>query len=726
MAPQTQGVVCATQAWLQSSWHVQVPFAWLEACVEWLQEEGGGGGCLSQQHINQQVLDQWLLTDLRDLGHPVLPDGLSQAQKTELSGTFCVQVDSLLDISQPAYGQLQKWRGADCINEEVSAVTQTTQKPWEARPTRMLLLQVTDGVQSLEAMEYQPIPALSTTLRPGVKLQLLGQMVCRLGVLLLGPANIKVLGGEVEDMVDRNNQGRVLCRTLGLPEEEQQTGTGEQEDANQGTGDDLEVDDQELLASLEAQEEVERESGYGTLGEASVRSGRSSSVMSHASTTSSRPEASTPSYRSGLVQGQRWASEIEDSALVAPSSSSHLTQHEVTDYNTADDNFPDEDFDDLPLDELDSIIFQESVTPQSDSIQRRITGKPQTLIGSRSQLVTGNSGNFTRQDEDGDSQSRTRPGRGQLEAMTSKPSLPSASPPLHEDVHFLNDDERDFMDEDMPSCFPEEIETYRMQAGFDNRQITTQETDETLRAGGLNGLPLDNVHQRPQGFCQSGEGKERVASKTAPSGSNYGLNIQSSRREVDTSIKKGPALDSPCNIPQGLSYTSRAAESGRISLKKEPKHNSTVPALTLTSPPFTYLCLVQDLISQPQPNATVIHVKAFIVTLLGKLTSNNGAWRICATICDGTSYLDVELSDEVLVRLLGFSVGEKQAMKRDPARRAELDAGMKRCQEELVDMCCVMTIKVEPQGRKSVVTRVDPVTEKDLQALEQRVRDRRT
>lgn len=42
-----------------------------------------------------QVLDQWLLADLRDLGHPVLPGGLSRAQKTELSGTFCVQVSVL-------------------------------------------------------------------------------------------------------------------------------------------------------------------------------------------------------------------------------------------------------------------------------------------------------------------------------------------------------------------------------------------------------------------------------------------------------------------------------------------------------------------------------------------------------------------------------------------------------------------------------------------------------
>lgn len=42
--------------------------------------------------------------------------------------------------------------------------------------------------------------------RPGVKLQLQGEMVCRLGVLLLAPVNVKILGGEVEDLVERNNQ----------------------------------------------------------------------------------------------------------------------------------------------------------------------------------------------------------------------------------------------------------------------------------------------------------------------------------------------------------------------------------------------------------------------------------------------------------------------------------------------------------------------------------------
>ena len=147
--------------------------------------------------------------------------------------------------------------------------------------------------------------------------------------------------------------------------------------------------------------------------------------------------------------------------------------------------------------------------------------------------------------------------------------------------------------------------------------------------------------------------------------------------------------------------------------------------LALTSPPFTYLRLLQaQLPGARQRQGTSVRVKAFIVTLLGKLTSSTGAWCVRATVSDGTGYLDVELSDRVLTGLLGFTVAQKGTMKRDPSRRGELDAGMSRCKEEMVDMCCVMTLGFEEQGSKAVVTRIDPVTEADLGALELRVRGR--
>nr|XP_020498911.1 recQ-mediated genome instability protein 1 [Labrus bergylta]XP_020498913.1 recQ-mediated genome instability protein 1 [Labrus bergylta]XP_020498914.1 recQ-mediated genome instability protein 1 [Labrus bergylta] len=656
MAPEIHTVARATQTWLRSSSHVQVPVAWLEACVEWLQEEAGGAGRLSQQQINQQALDQWLLTDLRDLDHPVLPEGISQAQKTELSGIFCVQVDSLLDVSQPAYGQLQSWRGTDCANDDVSSVTQITQRPWEARPTRMLLLQVTDGVQSLEAMEYQPIPALSTALRPGVKLQLKGKLVCRLGVLLLGPSNVKVLGGEVEDLVERNNQGRVLCRTLGLPEEEQQQQqqAGEEvQPAQQGNQevDDLELDDAELLASLETQEMVGRvpavrDSGYGTLSETSTLSSRSSSVRSLVSTTSSR-SGSTQSSRGDPLQGRHRGNQQDNSHLsdVLP------PERAIADHNPTDEDFQDEDFEDLPLDELDGEMFQQSADVSSST--HRSTGnhnqatEPQTLIGSGPRL------------DFNDSRSTAQGFSGGATEQIVKPSHQSGADP---------NDENDFMDLDM-DCFLEV---------------------ETGRNGAPNQLP---VHQGPRDQTRSSSSSCRPTS-----------------------------LSSRTDPHQIQSTTSSFAETERLSSAPS---RSSGPALTLTSPPFTYLCLLEEKKSKDQNQPVEIRVKAFIVTLLGKLSSSSGLWRVCATISDGTGYLDVELSDEVLTGLLGFSVAAKSILKRDPARRGELDAGMRRCQEELVDMCCVMTIVVEAEGGKAVVTKADPVNENALGELEQRVKETR-
>ncbi|KAJ3604454.1 hypothetical protein NHX12_029194 [Muraenolepis orangiensis] len=664
-------------AWLQSSWHIHVPFAWLETCVEWVQEEGGGGH-LAQQQINQQVLDQWLLADLRDLGHPVLPGDLSQAQKTELSGTFCVQVDSLLDISQPVYGQLQKLRGKDCANEEVTAVTQATQRPWEARPTRMLLLQVTDGVQNLEAMEYQPISALSTALRPGVKLQLQGQMVCRLGVLLLGPQNVKLLGGEVEDLVDRNNQGRVLCRALGLPEQPN-GGAGEENPAapQQANHEMDDLEDQELLASLEAQEEMDRTQGTG------VRDSGYRSGTNQAYPPLSRSNSSTLSHGSHSVRPrENGFSEQGDSIPVDPPSALTSNEDEAQ-------HFPD-DFDDLPLDELDDdgIVFREGTNEPArlnvlqsrhetrggsdasapNSLRRPpppLPHVPSALSGSLSgsHLDAGGSRCSRREEDHGDAHSsHSDATKRPLGRAVSKPS--ASSPGIAEDADILLDD-GDLMDVHMDYRFPEEMDTPRAPSGGPS----FQEGDLTC-TGVVRGKP-----------ASSGPTGVGAAGRSAPHTTESAGHAQ------------GPAAGSPS---------------------------------ALSSPPFTYLRTLQAELPQPrQRHGVSVRIKAFIVTLLGKLTGVAGAWRVRATVSDGTGYLDAELSDRVLTGLLGFTVAQKGAMKREPGRRAELDAGMRRCQEEMVDMCCVMTLTFEDHGSKAVITSVDPVTEEDLGALQQRVRGRK-
>lgn len=378
----------------------------------------------------------------------------------------------------------------------------------------------------------------------------------------------------------------------------------------------------------------------------------------------------TQSTRDGSVHDHHLSYELEHSDLLP---SDHMQENQ--DHNMDDEDFPDEDFDNVPLDEWDTVIAQESTAaadrrsvPQNNTATgnpNRAT-KPQTAQFEQKTLTSYlsrlSSSNSPAAAQRRDYEAVT----GQLPAATSSAFSPAASCQSELVTHA----EADFMDEDM-DCLLGEV-----QAGW---------------TGESNQLPV-----------QPGPSAER--------------DITSSSERLTG--------DSPRSVtPQRPNYTSSTAD--RLAANKDPQSHSSGPAVTLTSTPFTYLCLLKEMMSKPGFHTTEIQLKAFIVTLLGKLSSRNGLWCVRAMISDGTEYLDVELSDEVLTGLLGFSVAEKGILKRDPARRGELDTGMRRCLEELVDMCCVMTVVVEPEGRKAVVTKAEPVSERVLQDLEQRVKGRK-
>ncbi|XP_072461727.1 recQ-mediated genome instability protein 1 isoform X2 [Notamacropus eugenii] len=216
-------VALRVETWLSSAWHIKVPMTWLEACITWIQEEN-------------------------------------------------IDINSLVDVSQPMYSQLQKLRGLNRSNDQVTAETQITLKPWEANPTRMLMLQITDGVRQIQGMEYQPIPALHQTVPPGTKILIHGNISYRLGVLLLKPENVKVLGGEVDALVEEHAQERILARLLGEPDSLTSARPNQSqcipalEDGQESA---LELSDAELLASLDESDEsamgnndAPSESGY--------------------------------------------------------------------------------------------------------------------------------------------------------------------------------------------------------------------------------------------------------------------------------------------------------------------------------------------------------------------------------------------------------------------------------------------------------------------------------
>lgn len=299
-------------------------------------------------------------------------------------------------------------------------------------------------------------------------------------------------------------------------------------------------------------------------------------------------------------------------------------------------------------------------------------------------------------------------------------------------------DDEDFPDEDFDAFPVDELDAIMFQENteFSERVMetpsgaTTAQTVEFEQASVTSSGPRFGTSSSPMQRRDDG-GRPPAGTPSAPADavSDF-MDEDTDCILIDVQTGGTPALpDQRGPSTNRESYTKKTNISisgcalGDDSSRSRTAHKQFVtPSLTLSSSPFTYLCLLEQMMSRSDFQTTEICLKAFIVTLLGKLSSSNNVWKICATISDGTGYLDVELSDEVLRGLLGFSVEEKGVLKRDPLRRGQLETGMRRCQEELVDMCCIMTLVVRAEGRKAVVSKAEAISEKVLQQLEQRLR----
>lgn len=194
-----------------ASIQVHLSDIWLESCVNWCKEETLGPHYTIKE-LQTKVYEQWLLLDLRDIEVAVLPPGLSTKQKFTLSGNFCLQMMEIVDISKPKLWQLQKIRNSN-------ALTRGTQQESDVGTgKRVLQMTLTDGVQDIEAMEYKPISCLSLNLPPGTKIRIMGPVTIRRSRLMLEPHNVKVLGGEVDQLLICNAAENVLAKYLDLPQ----------------------------------------------------------------------------------------------------------------------------------------------------------------------------------------------------------------------------------------------------------------------------------------------------------------------------------------------------------------------------------------------------------------------------------------------------------------------------------------------------------------------------
>ncbi|KAJ9568540.1 LOW QUALITY PROTEIN: hypothetical protein OSB04_004506 [Centaurea solstitialis] len=175
---------------------------WLDSCLVGLRNAVPGFSGFDDAKKAKLCFERFLLFDMNKCG--VLPNNVHRMHLVDLPGPFVLQVDEIVNISQPLRERYKKSSSG---------------------LKRCLKLSMTDGVQRVFGMEYQPIKDLEALAPAGLKycrtIKLINVVVSaecdhglcpyllrvaisnvhvRHGILMLVPEVFQVLGGLVEEL----------------------------------------------------------------------------------------------------------------------------------------------------------------------------------------------------------------------------------------------------------------------------------------------------------------------------------------------------------------------------------------------------------------------------------------------------------------------------------------------------------------------------------------------
>nr|GEZ52557.1 RecQ-mediated genome instability protein 1 [Tanacetum cinerariifolium] len=151
---------------------------WLDGCLSGLQSGVTGFSGFDVTKKAKMCFERFLESDMNLCGAGLLPSNVGRMHLVDLPGPFVLQVDEIVNISQPLR---QRYKKAN------------------AGSHRCLKLSMTDGVQRVFGMEYQPIKELDVLAPAGLKVAISNVNV-RHGLLMLVPEVFQVLGGLVEEL----------------------------------------------------------------------------------------------------------------------------------------------------------------------------------------------------------------------------------------------------------------------------------------------------------------------------------------------------------------------------------------------------------------------------------------------------------------------------------------------------------------------------------------------
>lgn len=154
---------------------IRVHSEWLASFVREMETAQPGFSTFGVEKQGEFAFSHLLVADFNEVGAGCLPNSFGSLHATELSGPFILQVDEISDIGAPLRERYQQ-RGP--------------------MPTRCLKLSMTDGVQRVIGIEYQPIAALHNLFPAGLKI-CVRHVFVRRGVFLLSCDSVEVVGGLV-------------------------------------------------------------------------------------------------------------------------------------------------------------------------------------------------------------------------------------------------------------------------------------------------------------------------------------------------------------------------------------------------------------------------------------------------------------------------------------------------------------------------------------------------
>ncbi|XP_072036006.1 uncharacterized protein [Amphiura filiformis] len=632
-------------------------------------------------------------------------------------------------------------------------------------------------------MEFAPIPSLSVNTSPGTKIQICGNVQYRHGVLMLSAQNVKVLGGEVDSLVEANNQDAVLAQALGQPSIPM-----DQQIPNQPT-------QQNQMVPPSQQQQQHQQPNHQQVVDLTAddhpTTSTSSGISSRQSMQNTRQQAPTPrvveddpfiddfddddDFDEAMLQGleeielqqeqTRSSNQAQAPAHPTVQQQSNVQRNSTqgrdgnTIYNstiktetkvTTNNSIPQE---------KQSRTFLGQRQNQTNSIPQ--ANQPRPFLGQRQNQnpngssFLGNRGNVSNSTsnvqrpnvavaariEKEPSPVNRRPGiTGHIDSKPTIQAGPSRTsntgrtflsasnqgtrnPPVNSIKSELPSSSRQGFVKSEPSRTATHMDTFNQSV---NRANVKSEpglaTTSTSNSSRFQSDAKPCTSNRTSGFAPA---SSVVKPEPGVSGSNQigtgHPSVRTEPSEFGRSAQRSSAGPGVSGMSTGMSGDD---EDESVMAKRRRFYSGQNPGADIDSN-LPYSCLSLVLRKQAAKENCVISVKGFIMTLVSSLTCKGG-WNVMATINDGTGSMDVDIGNEVLTRLIGFSVLELMQMKKAAARatkerqtdmKQQMQQGLEKCQQALVDMSCIMTLEIRPEYERPRVLTIRDINEGDCLTL---------